>query len=121
MAHTRWEVAVEKMEEEADKMVNFGHMLLDEAHACHRWVGQVGTQKWSENGRIKSYEAFVNWLKKVQEMAKKAEELVKTLEEDAKKKTSEFTQMRRMLGEEEISATEVSEDSEESEESEESG
>ncbi|KAK1775493.1 hypothetical protein QBC45DRAFT_473623 [Copromyces sp. CBS 386.78] len=109
MAHARWEISVSKMADDATKMFKYGIMLRDEAHASHRWVGQIGTQTWGEDGRMKNYDAFVDAVKKVEEMAKKARELVKQVEGDVRRFSMEFAKKRRDWGEEEISATEESE------------
>ncbi|KAK3396941.1 hypothetical protein B0T20DRAFT_440334 [Sordaria brevicollis] len=108
VAHVKWEMSVAEMSSRAAEMVKYGTMLRDEAHACHRWVGQVGTQTWGEEGRMKNYDAFNKALEQVKEMAKKAEELVKLVEGDAKRWSMEFAKKRRDWDEEEISATEES-------------
>ncbi|KAJ4404453.1 hypothetical protein N0V85_004873 [Neurospora sp. IMI 360204] len=106
MAHAKWELSVSKMTSDADEMVKYGHMLRWEAHASHRWVGQIGTQTWGEDGRMKNYDPFISALKKVEEMAEKARELVKQVEGDARRWSMEFAKKRRDWGEEEISVTE---------------
>ncbi|KAK3950868.1 hypothetical protein QBC32DRAFT_375387 [Pseudoneurospora amorphoporcata] len=109
MAHARWEISVSKMASDATKMYQYGIMLRDEAHASHRWVRQIGTQTWGEDGRMKNYDAFVDAVKKVEEMAEKARELVKRVEGDVRRFSMEFAKKRRDWEEEEISATEESE------------
>lgn len=108
VAHLKWEQSVNKMANDAETMVEYGLMLRDEAHASHKWVGQMGMQTWGEDGRMKNYDAFLGTLKKVEEMAKKTQELIKQMEGDAKRWSLEFAKKRRDWDEEEISATEES-------------
>ncbi|KAH7636101.1 hypothetical protein B0T09DRAFT_391055 [Sordaria sp. MPI-SDFR-AT-0083] len=109
VAHVKWEISVSKMASEVENMVKYGIMLRDEAHASHKWVGQTGTQTWGEDGSMKNYGAFMASLKKVKEMARKAEELVKAVEGDAKRWSMGSAKKRRDWDEVEISVTEESE------------
>lgn len=109
VAYVKWEISVSKMASEVENMVKYGIMLRDEAHASHKWVGQTGTQTWGEDGSMKNYGAFMASLKKVKEMARKAEELVKAVEGDAKRWSMGSAKKRRDWDEVEISVTEESE------------
>lgn len=102
-AHAKVERAVEITEEQATRMAHVGRMPVEEAQACHKWVGQVGTMTdIGYHGRMKNYDAFQDALKKVSDLAKKAEKTVEEVKEHAKKWTMEFIAQRKAWDEEEV-------------------
>ena len=91
------------MEQHATRMAHLGRMLVEEAQACHKWVGQVGTMTdVGYHGRMKNYDAFQEAMKKVKDLAKKAQKTAEEVKEPTKKWTVEFIAQRRAWNEEEV-------------------
>lgn len=110
-AYAKWERAVQIMVHEGSRMAVLGGMLVEEAQACHKWVGQVGTKTAvGYDGRMKNYDAFKDALQKVKNLVMKAPKTVEEVDEPTKKWTVEFICQRRAWDEEEEDADNAEEE-----------
>lgn len=107
----KFERAAEIMVEEIERTHHFGHKLIEEAQASHKWVGQVGTHTdEGYHGRMKNFDAFKEALQKLLKLIKTVEKTVKDVKEPTEKWTVEFIAQRRAWDEEEEEATDAEEE-----------
>lgn len=108
VAHIKWEMSMAKMASQAEEMVKYGLMLRDEAHASHRWVGQIGTQTWNGyDGMMKNFDAFTKVLHKLAKLINMVEKTVEDVKEPIEKWKAKFVARRAAWDEKEEEATDA--------------